>query len=431
ASDTVSAPGYSWGGDTNTGLFHSAADTLNFTTAGTERMEISSTGLVGINTAPTTGYTLHVETSSATSTYGAIRGESTSASYGVYGISVSGNALQGISSTGRGVRGEATSTTAVTNYGGSFLASGTTGIGVFGEASAGSYGGYFQNTSGPAAGFNRQTDDGVVVNIRQAGTTEGTITVSGTTVSYTAFTGSHYAWPSQEIDRGYLVSFNNDNKYLNGNEKSEVIYGVDITTKANSKDVLGSYLSIQTPKEELSVENPALVMAVGNGDMWVADNGSNLEVGDYLISSDVPGHAMKVTDEYPVAYVVARVAENVDWSKVEEKTEDGIKHKKISVLFESFILNQDLGLAFDKNQNLDDLSWFYAMEAKTPVEKAIQTQKQQLDALETKVERMESEGCANTDAELMEYIKQLEARVEALEAEKAEPVKTSFWSKLW
>uniref|UniRef100_A0A6M3Y3C9 Putative tail collar domain protein n=3 Tax=viral metagenome TaxID=1070528 RepID=A0A6M3Y3C9_9ZZZZ len=49
-------------------------------------------------------------------------------------------------------------------------------------------------TTAPAnpLAVNRQADDGVVVDIEQADTVEGTISVSGTTVSYNAFVGSHY-----------------------------------------------------------------------------------------------------------------------------------------------------------------------------------------------------------------------------------------------
>ena len=46
--------------------------------------------------------------------------------------------------------------------------------------------------SAACANFNRVTDDGAIVNISQGGTTEGTISVSGTTVSYNAFSGSHW-----------------------------------------------------------------------------------------------------------------------------------------------------------------------------------------------------------------------------------------------
>ena len=41
--------------------------------------------------------------------------------------------------------------------------------------------------------FNRNTDDGAVISIRQGNTEEGTIAVSGTTVSYNGFTGTHWS----------------------------------------------------------------------------------------------------------------------------------------------------------------------------------------------------------------------------------------------
>ena len=41
--------------------------------------------------------------------------------------------------------------------------------------------------------LNRLTDDGSLISLRQANTEEGTISVSGSTVSYNAFTGSHWS----------------------------------------------------------------------------------------------------------------------------------------------------------------------------------------------------------------------------------------------
>jgi hypothetical protein len=51
----VSAPAFSTSGDTNTGIFFPAADTMAFTEGGVERMRITSAGDVGIGTStPTT-----------------------------------------------------------------------------------------------------------------------------------------------------------------------------------------------------------------------------------------------------------------------------------------------------------------------------------------------------------------------------------------
>jgi hypothetical protein len=49
------------------------------------------------------------------------------------------------------------------------------------------------NRNGQMAYFNRPTTDGALVEFRQAGTIEGTISVSGATVTYGGFTGTHWS----------------------------------------------------------------------------------------------------------------------------------------------------------------------------------------------------------------------------------------------
>jgi hypothetical protein len=50
ALGSASAPGYSFTGDSDTGVWSSAADTVNVSTAGNERLRVTSTGNVGIGT---------------------------------------------------------------------------------------------------------------------------------------------------------------------------------------------------------------------------------------------------------------------------------------------------------------------------------------------------------------------------------------------
>ncbi|MFC1703070.1 fibronectin type III domain-containing protein [Patescibacteria group bacterium] len=136
------------------------------------------------------------------------------------------------------------------------------------------------------------------------------------------------------------------NKNYHDNPTSEVMYGITETTAANDSQVLGAFLALTEPEQEDSVENPHLVMAVGNGDMWVVDEGENLDIGDYLISSGVTGHAMKDVGGYVVSHIVARVAEPVDWSTVTDTDAgSGKKHKRISVTFEQHDkFNEGFGL---------------------------------------------------------------------------------------
>jgi hypothetical protein len=98
---------------------------------------------------------------------------------------------------------------------------------------------------------------------------------------------------------------------------------------------MGAYLALQESNKAYDESNPHLIMAVGNGEVWVADKGDNINIGDYLISSDVVGHAQKDTGEFIVSHIVAKAAEAIDWSNVTIEI-DGVKHKKISVFFESF-----------------------------------------------------------------------------------------------
>lgn len=199
---------------------------------------------------------------------------------------------------------------------------------------------------------NRVSSDGTLIRFRRDGGTVGTITVTAGTVSYTAFTGSHYAWTNAEIDQGSLVSLTGINRYSDDNPDAEIIYGVVESSTANDPKILGTYLGLEGSGPP-GAENPHLVAAVGNGDVWVVDAGENIAIGDYLISSDVPGHAIKDNGDFEISYIIARAAEPVDWETVSE-TVKGRKHKKISVLFESFVSNHALEKALAELRRMQD-----------------------------------------------------------------------------
>jgi hypothetical protein len=84
--------------------------------------------------------------------------------------------------------------------------------------------------------------------------------------------------------------------------------------------------------------DPHLIMAVGNGEMWVIDDGQDIEIGDHLISSDLAGHAIRDAGEFPVSHIIGLAVEAVNWDEGEESV-DGRKHRRISILFERFTVN--------------------------------------------------------------------------------------------
>jgi hypothetical protein len=203
--------------------------------------------------------------------------------------------------------------------------------------------------------MERTGTDGQLLRFDRDGSLVGDISVSAGTVSYNAFTGSHYGWTEEAIERGMLVRMTGIQGRLNSHADAEPLYRVTKTTQPNDPKVLGTYLSLQEPSQSASDTNPHLIMAVGNGEMWVMDMGENLDAGDDLISASVPGHAMKEDGTYSPAYVIARVAESVDWSTVTETVDDSgtpRKHKRISVLFASAVKENLAGkLAELENEN--------------------------------------------------------------------------------
>jgi hypothetical protein len=103
----------------------------------------------------------------------------------------------------------------------------------------------FTGEGGTAVQFNRKFNDGVIVSLRQDGTEEGTISVSGTTVSYN---GAHLSRWSQlpggaereEILRGTVLS-NIDEMCAWGEEDNEQLNRMKVSDVEGDKNVSGVF----------------------------------------------------------------------------------------------------------------------------------------------------------------------------------------------
>ena len=104
---------------------------------------------------------------------------------------------------------------------------------------------YTNVNAGPAAYFNRFTNDGTIVELRQDNVAEGTISVSGTTVSYN---GAHLSRWSQlpsgaereEILRGTVLS-NLDEMCEWGEEDNEQLNRMKVSDVEGDKNVSGVF----------------------------------------------------------------------------------------------------------------------------------------------------------------------------------------------
>jgi len=190
--------------------------------------------------------------------------------------------------------------------------------------------------SGRVAKIDRLGSDGELVAWARDDNIVGTVTVAGGVVSYNAFTGSHYAWSEAEPHVGALMTLTGRNRWLHADRTGEIIYGVMPSTAANDPACLGAYVGTTPLEGHDEGETVLLVSAVGNGELWIVDTGSDIRPGDLLISSDVAECAMRDDpSRFPVGHIVARAAESVEWSQVTSGI-DGLRRTRISVLFSAF-----------------------------------------------------------------------------------------------
>jgi hypothetical protein len=197
---TVSLPAITTTGDTNTGIFFPAADTIAFTEGGAEAMRINSSGNVQIGST-NTGASGAIELSigNTSSAGGITLWSTTSASHSIgfgdgYTDTDRYRGYLEYNHTGDSMRFATSSTERmrIDNSGAVVIgktAQDTTTAGLELLPS-----GILVATRADVPLFiNRLSTDGILVLLQQNNTTEGTISVSGTTVSYNGFTGTHWS----------------------------------------------------------------------------------------------------------------------------------------------------------------------------------------------------------------------------------------------
>jgi len=187
---TNSAPAITTSGDTNTGIFFPAADTIAFTEGGVESMRITSTGTVAIGTTTTPAAKLWVESGrvglsntyklgwhsnpAATDFSNYITGDDNT-NYVVIGTNASERMR--IDSSGRVLLGSTDTNPAVNN---------NPGVAINANADNNYYTGVIQAsaTSNAALFLNRGADDGTTASFRRSGTSVGSISVTTSSTAY-------------------------------------------------------------------------------------------------------------------------------------------------------------------------------------------------------------------------------------------------------
>ena len=156
---------------------------------------------------------------------------------------------------------------------------------------------------------NRNGDDGILVSYRQDGNAEGSVSVSGNTVSYNAFAGSHWSQlqdgSKPDILRGTVMESINELCVWPG-EQNERLPKAKISDTAGSKKVYGVFMAWDNDWTET---NDMYVTAVGAFICRV--NGSvTVEEGD-LLESNGDGTARVQADDIIRSSTIGKVTSTV------------------------------------------------------------------------------------------------------------------------
>ena len=338
ADGSASTPSITNNGDTNTGIFFPAADTIAFAEGGVESMRIDSSGNVGINTTSPGVKLGVVDTSAGAATFPAIFGNrgttvSTQANIGLqtYDAGSAGitNVIGSVTTSATGGAGSADMVFQTTGSGtraermridsSGFVMVGTTNTNpaennVKGVSLGQDGRSLFSAMGSEVVRINRGTDDGVLVWFHQAGTAEGNISVSGTTVSYN---GGHLSRWSQ------LPDGSKDDTILKGTiltnlddmcvwEKDGVVAENEQLNKMKVSDVEGDtnvagVFVNWTIDEQYGVDDMNVAMT---GDMIIRiADGVVVQKGDLLMSAG-DGTAKPQGDDIVRSKTVAKVTSN-------------------------------------------------------------------------------------------------------------------------
>ena len=272
---------------------------ITFATNNAEAMRILATGNVGIGTvSPTTKLSIE----GALNFSAAVAAPAVSAS--IYSPSASQLAF-GTASTER-MRIDASGNVSIsTSSSPNTLVSTTTIVGIgFSEAG---YGVFVRDSSTPLY-VNRLTNDGALVELRQAGVSEGNISVSGTTVSYN---GGHLSRWAQlpdgsrpELLKGTVMS-NLDQMSNWDGEENEQLNCVEISTVEGDANVAGLFVAWDSTEDDY---NDILLAMTGDMVIRIAA-GVTVARGDLLMAAG-DGTAKPQADDIIRAKTIAKVTSN-------------------------------------------------------------------------------------------------------------------------
>jgi len=193
------------------------------------------------------------------------------------------------------------------------------------------------------------------------------------------FTGQHRTFvkdipAEQSVDYKGLIVCANNNSYLSmshkvckGNEaitQNESLPILSLSTKSKDKSCFGVISDGEDPESrydsvgsaEFLVEKELgdtriYINSLGEGAIWVSDICGNLESGDYITTSDIPGYGQVQESEFLANYTVAKITMDCDFSPVLQYKQ-AIKKKDQTDSSGNFVYDGSGSIFVDESGNI-------------------------------------------------------------------------------
>ena len=280
-----------------------------FATNNTERMRIDSSGNVGIGTN-SPGAVLHLNRSGSTDVYSYYQ----NGNGGIFLVGTNGATGEAFLYNGANkatvFHTNGTERARITSGGDLLVGKTASDVGTTGARITGSGTLVASTTSDTGLFVNRNTTDGTLVAFRQDNNDEGTISVSGTTVSYNSFAGSHWSQlqdgSKPEILRGTVMESIDELVQWPDEPATERLCRSKVSDTAGSKRVYGVFMDWDN---EWTATNDMYVTAVGafvcrvNAEITV-------QMGD-LLESNGDGTARVQADDIIRSSTIGKVTSTI------------------------------------------------------------------------------------------------------------------------
>ena len=157
-------------------------------------------------------------------------------------------------------------------------------------------------------------------------------------VTYGTFTGNHPGKKlsgSLDYKLGSVVKSTGNVVYRSDTTKdiSNAWVEFETTTTAKDKTVVGVYAGLWDENNSFVSGSLHCYNALGEGMMLVTDENGNIDIGDYICSSNREGHGMKQDSDSLKNYTVAKANEPIDFSEVVIDDSLGFKSKLIACTY--------------------------------------------------------------------------------------------------